>query len=143
MPYEYPSPPIEPTCVMLFVPVELVPIVGALFSQLEKRSRWIDDANWLQGYTAFVDLQEQLMSNCIDTLVQEIRAIRGVKPDYESIPVEERTTDMYRDFNDIIGHLLPIIFALRGPEDIPDSLIQALRGDTPASDTRNIVDQLI
>jgi hypothetical protein len=143
MPYVYPSPPDVETCVLLFVPVELVPIVGALFSQLEKRSRWVDDANHLLGYTAFVELQKQLMSNCLADLIAEIRALRGVKPEYESTPIDERTTDMYRDFNDIIGHLLPIIFALRGPEDIPDSLIQALRGDTPADSTRNVVDQLI
>lgn len=143
MPYTYPPAPPAPTCVMLFVPIELVSIVGALFSQMEKRERWIAASDWQSGYYAFTDLQYQLMNNCIDTLIAEIRALRGVKPDYVSVPVEDRTTDMYRDFNDIIGHLLPIIFALRGPEDIPDSLIEALRGDTPADSTRNIVDQLI
>lgn len=141
--YTYPAPVVPPACVLLAIPVELVPIVGALFARMERRSAWSTAADHQLGYKAFVELQDQLMNACIDELIQEIRAIRGVKPDYESVPVDERTTDMYRDFNDLIGHLLPIIFALRGPEDIPDSLIEALRGETPASATRNVVDQLI
>ena len=128
---------------MLLIPVELVPIVGALLHRMERYTQWETSADWQLGYKAFTELQDQLMNNCLDSLIAEIRALRGVKPDFVDVPVEERTTDMYRDFNDIIGHLLPIIFALRGPEDIPDSLIEALRGDTPADSTRNVVDQLI
>lgn len=129
-------------CVLLFVPAELVPIVGSLFGQLEARHKWASAADWQLGYKAFSDLQDQLMNNCLETIVQEIRAIRGVKPDYSSVPVDERTTDMYRDFNDLIGHLNTIIFALQGTEDPEDSILQALRGDTAADATRNVIDYL-
>lgn len=132
----------DSTCVLLFVPVELVPIVGSLFAQLEARRKWATADDWQQGYRAFIDLQDQLMNNCLETLIQEIRALRGVKPEYAGVAVEDRTTDMYRDFNDLIGHLNPIIFALRGGEDPEDNILQALRGDTAADDTRNVIDLL-
>jgi len=140
--YVYPEPPAEPTCVLLLVPIELVPIVGALFGQMEQRRGWKTTADWEQGYKAFVQLQAQLMSNCLADLIAEIRALRGVKPDYTGVPVEDRTTDMYRDLNDIIGHLNTLIFALSGGLDNDDNIMQILRGDTPATDTRNIVDLL-
>ena len=138
----FPEPPEQETCVLLFIPAVLVPIIGSLFGQLEARHRWASDADWQLGYKAFVELQDQLVNNCLQTLVQEIRAIRGVKPDYSSVPIEDRTTDMYRDFNDLIGHLNTIIFALRGLEDPDDSILQALRGDTAADATRNIIEYL-
>lgn len=131
------------TCVLLFVPIELVPIVGGLFSQLEARKRWASDSDWADGYEAFTMLQDQLMSNCLKTLIDEIRALRGVKPENVSTPIDERTTDMYRSFSDIIDVLTPILLAMRGDAPIEDSIIEALRGTTPADATRNIVDQLI
>lgn len=138
----FPETPLEPNCAVLFIPVELIPIVGALLGRLEARHEWSSYEDWEKGYRAFVKLQDQLMSSCVDTIVQEIRAVRGVKPDYASVPIDERTTDMYRDFNDLIGHLNTIIFALRGLEDPDDSILQALRGDIAADASRNVVDLL-
>jgi len=143
MPLVYPQVPEVETCVLLFIPVELVPIVGGLLSQLEARKRWESAEDWEKGYKAFTSLQDQLMNSCLQTLIAEIRALRGVKPESEATPIEERTTDMYRSFNDIIDVLTPILLAMRGSEPIEDSIIEALRGTTPADETRNIVDQLI
>lgn len=155
--YVYPSPPTEETCVLLFVPVELVPIVGALFARLERRAEWATQDDWEQGYKAFVALQEQLMSNCLQALVGEIRALRGVLPDYVDVPVEERTIDMYRSLNDLLDGLLllrgivsgtdvatlaQVVLALRGPDEQVDHLLLALRGETAADEDRNVVELL-
>ena len=110
MPYVYPNPPENPSCAMLLVPTELVPIVGAAFSQLEKRNRWVSYADWQQGYLAFTELQAQLMNSCLTDLIQEIRDFRGVKPVFASVPVEDRTSAMYNDLNDILQSTI----AMRG-----------------------------
>lgn len=138
----YPETPENPSCVVLFIPVELVPIVGSLFSQLESRRKWASDADWSQGYKVFVDLQDQLMNNCLATLIQEIRDIRGVKPEYVTVPIADRTTDMYHDFNDLIESYNVIIAALCGSGIPTDNILQALRGDTAADGTRNLIEFL-
>jgi hypothetical protein len=58
------------TCVLLFVPVDLVPIVGGLFGQLEARSRWATPDDWQQGYRAFTALEKQLMDQCLGPLIE-------------------------------------------------------------------------
>ena len=102
----YPLPAEEPSCVLLFVPIELAPLVGGLFRRMERRNEWATDNDWQQGYKAFVELQDQLMSNCTSDIVTELRALRGLNPLYETVPTEERTTDMYRSFNDILQAML-------------------------------------
>lgn len=141
-PIPYPPAPATQTCVMLLVPVELVSIVGARFADMESRGRWATDSDYELGYRAFVELQAQLMNNCISDLIAEIRAIRGVKPEFVDVPTDERSTDMYRDFNDLIAHLNTITFALRGGEEPTDHILLALRGIIEASETRNIIDEL-
>lgn len=138
----YPDAPIEPGCVVLFIPVELVPIVGGAFKTMEQRRKWATQEDFEQGYRAFADLEAQLMNNCLVELIAEIRAIRGVKPEHSSVPVEDRTTDMYRDFNDIIGHLNTMIFGLTGGIEHDDSILMALRGTVEASETRNVIEEL-
>jgi hypothetical protein len=98
----FPEPVEQSTCVLLLIPSELVPIVGSLFGQLESRRKWASDADWQLGYKAFVELQDQLMNNCLTDLVQEIRDLRGVKPDYVGVEPALRTSDMYRSLNDLI-----------------------------------------
>lgn len=138
----YPDPPTQPDCALLFVPVELVPIVGALLGQLEQRHRWATDADWEQGYRAFVDLQAQLMSNCMGQLVKEIRALRGIKPDYVDTPEDERTIDMYRSLDDLTVYFNTLIFGLTGGLPHDDFVLSILRGTVEASETRNVLDKL-
>jgi cytochrome c-type biogenesis protein CcmH/NrfF len=102
----YPPPAEDPTCVLLFVPIELAPLVGGLLRRMERRSEWATDSDWQQGYKAFVELQDQLMSNCTSDIVAELRALRGINPLYEEVPIEERTTDMYRSFNDLLQAIM-------------------------------------
>lgn len=98
----YPDTPEVPTCVLLLVPVELVPIVGGLFASLERRAKWATDSDYQSGYRAMTALEAQLMSDCLSNLIQEIRDARGVLPDFVSTPIIDRTSDMYRSFNDIV-----------------------------------------
>jgi hypothetical protein len=155
--YVYPDPPTEQTCVLLFVPVELVPIVGALFGRLERRSEWATPIDWQLGYKAFVELQEQLMSNCLRELIDELRALRGVLPEFEEIPVADRTVEMFRSLNDVLAGLLllrgvvsgetlasmaDLVLALRGPDAPADHVLLALRGETESDAERNIVELL-
>jgi hypothetical protein len=155
--YVYPEPPTEETCVLLFVPVELVPIVGALFSRLERRNEWASPYDWGLGYKAFVALQEQLMTNCLADLIAEMRALRGIKPEFESVPEEDRTIEMYQSLNDLLGGLLllrgvvsgetlasmaDLVLALRGTEAPADHVLLALRGEIEADADRNIVELL-
>lgn len=98
----YPEAPATPSCVLLFVPVELVPIVGGLFASLERRAKWATDSDHMSGYRAMTALEAQLMSDCLTGLIQEIRNARGVLPDFVSTPIVDRTSDMYRSFNDIV-----------------------------------------
>jgi len=94
-PLIFPEPPETPTCTLLLVPNELVPIVGALFGRLERRAEWLTDSDYQSGYKAFTQLEAQLMNSCLTDLIQEIRDARGVLPDFVSTPIEERTSDMY------------------------------------------------
>lgn len=138
----YPDPPAEPACVLLFVPVELVPLVGGSFRRMEQRRRWATEEDYQQGYRAFVELQAQLMNNCLADLIQEIRDLRGIAPAYASTPIEERESYMYRNINDLIEHVNTLIFALSGGVEHGDNVLEILRGDTEASATRNMLDLL-
>jgi hypothetical protein len=142
MPYVFPEVPVNVSCSLVFVPIHLVPIVGAVLSQLEKRKRWETNEDWELGYRAIVEIQAQLMNSCLGDLIQEIRAIRGIKPAYEAVDQEDRTIDMYNDVNDIISKLVAILVALRGNDVIEDNIILALRGTVEADGTRNIADLL-
>jgi len=82
------------------------------------------------------------MTNCLDSLIAEIRAFRGVRPEYAATPEAERTIDMYRDLGDVAAHLNAIVFALRGLEEPDDSILEALRGIVPADEERNIIELL-
>jgi len=127
--HSYPPPAEAPTCVLLSVPIELAPLVGGLFRRMERRGEWVTDDDWQQGYKAFVELQDQLMSTCVSDLIAELRALRGVKPAYESVAIEERTTDMYQSFTDIRGVLSDGWFETPVLATLAD-IVKAQRGNT-------------
>jgi hypothetical protein len=99
--YQFPLEPENTTCVMLLIPSHLVPIVGSLFGSLELRAKWLTEDDWEQGYKAFTALEAQLMNSCLQDLIQEIRDLRGVLPDFVETPIEERTSDMYNSLNNV------------------------------------------
>lgn len=101
MPVPYPSG----ACVLVPVDARLVPIlIHQLLPLLDARLWIVDD--YEAGYRAASEVIANMATSCVADLVQELRDFRGVKVAYESIPVEERTSDMYNSLNDINQWLL-------------------------------------
>jgi len=142
MALSFPSSGLSGDCILLAIPVELVPIVGGLFASIQYRAKWSSDDDYKDGSRAIRELEAQLMNNCFSALIQEIRDLRGVKPDYEDVPVGERTSDMYRSINDLTVYLNNIHFALNGASELDDNILMALRGETAASAERNVLEAL-
>lgn len=95
MALSYPAEDPAAECSVLFIPAELVPLVGNLFATMLPPSRWKTSADWQAGYRAFTELQEQLMRNCIGDLVEEIRALRGLQVGAVVDPEETYTAKTY------------------------------------------------
>jgi len=142
MPYVFPDALPGDDCALLMVPSNLVPIVAGLFSTLQYRAKWASDADYTSGRKAFAELEAQLVNACFSQLIQEIRDARGVAEIYEDVPVDERTSSMYRSLDDIVRRLNTVIFALDGGLEHDDSILEALRGDVEADATRNVMEAL-
>lgn len=142
MAYAFPEEPLSADCAILMIPSQLVPIVAGLFSTLQYRAKWVTDADYQNGRRAFAELEAQLVNMCFSLLIQEIRDARGVADIYSSVPVEERTSAMYRSLNDVVGRLNDIRIAIDGGVAHDDNLMIAIRGETEADETRNILEAL-
>jgi hypothetical protein len=69
------SPDSEGT--LLCVPVSFIPFFRRFFAVMQKEYVWQTRADWYVGYQVFAEMEVQLMSNCIERLIVEIRALRG------------------------------------------------------------------
>lgn len=58
-------------CFLVAIRKPLVPYVGGLLKLLEMRGFWASDGDYESGYTATVELEGYLMSNCLDELIQQ------------------------------------------------------------------------
>ena len=96
-------------CVLIAVDIGLLPVLTSQLLPLLSSRLWTIDSFEI-GYRAISEVLSQMTNSCITQLIQEIRDFRGVKPDFVSTPVEERTSDMYNSLNDSFAQLL----ALRG-----------------------------
>jgi len=103
LPEDYPSG----NCVFLSVDIRLLPIIGARLSALLEPRLWVADG-YQTGYRAITEVLAQMTALCSSNLIQEIRDFRGVKPEFESTPVDERTSDMYNSLNDSYAKLLEL-----------------------------------
>jgi hypothetical protein len=140
-PYEFPTEETT-TYALLCVPNTLIPFFRYLFAYMQEEKNWKTREDWKQGYQAAAELEVMLMSNCVGDIIAELRALRGVKPAYAAVPVEERTTDMYRSIDDLVEHVNTLIFALSGGVEHEDNIMMILRGEVEASATRNIMEEL-
>jgi hypothetical protein len=52
-----------------------VPFVGGLLKIAENRGFWASEADYVRGYTAIINLEECLMSTCLDVLLQQNDAL--------------------------------------------------------------------
>ena len=101
LPVDYPSG----DCVLIAIDSRLAPIISARLSTLLEARLWVADS-YENGYRAITEVLSQMSNNCLSNLIQELRDFRGVKPDFISTPVEERTSDMYNSLNDLFTQLL-------------------------------------
>lgn len=133
LPDSYPSG----ECVLVPIDVSLVPLIsGALIEFTEKRT-WTHDG-YENGYRAFQEVLLAMASPCFTQLAQEIRDLRGVMPAYASVPIEDRTSDMYNSLNDTMAQITD----LRGIQDdgwfsdtlgTISQLVQTQRGNTQST----------
>ncbi len=62
-------------CFLVAIPRPLVPYVGGLLKIAENRGFWLSDIDFLRGYTAVVELEDCLMSTCLDVLLEQNDAL--------------------------------------------------------------------
>ncbi len=65
----------EQPCFLVAIPRPLVPFVGGLLKIAEQRGFWLSDTDFLRGYTAITELEDCLMSTCLDVLLQQNDAL--------------------------------------------------------------------
>ena len=75
MPATFPTDWREQPCFLVSVPAPLVQYVGGLLKMLELRGFWADDTDYLNGYTATVELEGCLMSTCLNVLLEQNEAL--------------------------------------------------------------------
>lgn len=150
---------------MACVPERLVPIFCGALQYLEQRSEWATQDDWEQGSTWIVGLQADLMTNCIQQLIDEQQrlyrlldtALNGTV--YEVVDHEPGTNRpiIAPEIPDVPDQPVPMTFSLRpgvhrmitaldGGEigvDPVDNILTALRGDEDATAVRNLADLLI
>jgi len=62
-------------CFLVAVPRPLVPYVSGLMKILEKEGFWQSAGDYLRGYTAVIELEECIMTTCLDVLLQQNDAL--------------------------------------------------------------------
>jgi len=65
----------EQPCFLVAIPRPLVPYVGGLLKILEQRGFWQSEGDYLQGYTATLELEACLMSTCLTDLLEQQNAL--------------------------------------------------------------------
>jgi len=95
------------SCILLAIDRGLAPIIAGVVSQLLEERLWTADS-YQNGYYAVTEVLSQMTNNCLSNLVQEIRDFRGVLPDFEATPIDERTSDMYNSLNTSFAKLLEL-----------------------------------
>jgi hypothetical protein len=68
---EFPPQPLYPEpSYLVCVPRRLIPLFCGALSTLEKRNEWATDEDWQQGYQWITETQADLMSGCVDRIVE-------------------------------------------------------------------------
>src|ERR1044072_369068 len=67
----FPSDWRDQPCFLVNIPRPLVPYVGGLLKIAEQRGFWASQQDYIDGYTAVVELEECLMSTCLDVLLEK------------------------------------------------------------------------
>jgi len=67
---EFPVFPSYEPAHLACVPRALLPLLCGQLAALERRDAWATDADWEQGYQWIVEFQANLMSGCVDRIVE-------------------------------------------------------------------------
>jgi len=102
-----PDPYPTGACVLVPMDIGLLPIIIGQLSPLLEKRLWVADS-YQAGYYAIVEVLYQMTTCTMDSLIQEIRDFRGIKPEFAETPIEERTSDMYNSLNDSYAKLLEL-----------------------------------
>jgi hypothetical protein len=62
-------------CFLVAIPRPLVPFVGGLLKIAENRGFWASQEDYQRGYTAIIELEECLMTACLDVLLEKQDAL--------------------------------------------------------------------
>jgi len=62
-------------CFLVAIPRPLVPYVAGLLKIGEQRGFWASEVDYTRGYTAIIELEECLMTTCLDVLLQQNDAL--------------------------------------------------------------------
>lgn len=62
-------------CFLVSIPRPLVPFVGGLLRIMEQRGFWASETDYMDGYTATLELEACLMSTCLDVLLAQNDAL--------------------------------------------------------------------
>jgi len=62
-------------CFLVSIPRPLVPYVGGLLKILEQRGFWVSEEDYANGFAATVQVEECLMSTCLNVLMEKQDAL--------------------------------------------------------------------
>ena len=62
-------------CFLVSIPRPLVPYVAGLLKIGENRGFWLSAEDYIRGYTAIIELEECLMTTCLDVLLEKQDAL--------------------------------------------------------------------
>ena len=71
----FPSDWRDQPCFLVSIPRPLVPYVSGLLKLLEQKGFWASSDDYVNGYTATIELEECLMATCLDVLLQQNDAL--------------------------------------------------------------------
>ncbi|MEI7645654.1 MAG: hypothetical protein WCJ55_15375 [Chloroflexales bacterium] len=66
----FPSATYQQNCTLLCVDVAFIPFFRLFFAEMQERWRWSTREDWWRSYQVFAEMEEMLMSGCVQQLVE-------------------------------------------------------------------------
>ena len=86
---------------VICVPVPIIPFFRQFFSEMQQRHRWQTRIDWLNAYQVFAELEEELMSSCMQQLIASNNQIYRLLDTALNGSVYTATTDPDTHITDI------------------------------------------
>jgi len=85
-------------CVLLPVPIEIIPHLGGLLQRWEWKSQWVTEEDWAQGEQLAIDLQEALVDmDCTNQIVEALNRIEQALMSLNVCCAFSQNPDLYWD----------------------------------------------